>query len=332
MLPPAMSTKAQTKNGSSDPLLILVAALLLLAALATLYFAGQGPSKALVTEPPARPRPIIQDEPRVVVVTKEVAKPGAGGGEAAPVVAAKAAEPAAPDLKAAEKAPEVATAAAPVVKPSADGKVHGRVVLKGTPPPEKSIAAAKADGNCGKSYPGAAPTTRNYMASADGGLRYAVVRILNAPAGVGTPPPSPVVDQKGCMYEPYVSAVMVGQKFQVKNSDTFLHNVNASAAKNNKGFNISQAQDQVNDRTFDNPEMWLKMICNVHSWMTGYICVVDSPFFAVTDEKGEFTLPDGLPPGKYKLQVDHLKAGTAAADIEVAAGKGAEVTFELAVK
>ncbi len=332
MIPPAMSKNAPSKSGSPDPLLVIVAALLLLAALSTLYFAGQGPAKSLVSEPPARPRPVIQDETRVIVVTKEVATGAVAEGSVKPADT-KAPEAKPTEAKPAEpKAAEAVVAAAPVVKASADGKIHGKVVLKGTPPPEKPIGAAKSDAFCGKSYPDAAPTSRNYVVGADGGLRYAVVRVVNAPAGSGTPGESPLIDQKGCMYEPYVSATMAGQKFKVQNSDTFLHNVNASAAKKNPGFNFSQAAGQVNEKSFDNGEMWVKMICNVHPWMAGYVCVVESAFFAVTNEKGEFSLPDGLPPGKYKLQVDHLKAGTATADIEVAAGKGAEVIFELAVK
>ena len=327
-----MSKNAPSKCGSPDPLLVIVATLLLLAVLATLYLAAKGPSKPLVSEPPVRPRPIIQDETRVVVVTKEVAG-GAGAETAGKATEPKPAEAKPTEAKPAEpKAAEVVTAAAPAVKASADGKVHGRVILKGTPPPEKAIGAAKSDAFCGKSYTDAAPTTRNYVVGADGGLRYAVVRIINAPAGSGTPGESPAIDQHGCMYEPYVVAVMAGQKFQVKNSDTFLHNVNSGKPKNNSGFNFSQAAGQVNEKSFDNGEMWIKMICNVHPWMAGYVCVAESAYFAVTNDKGEFTLPDGLPAGKYKLQVDHLKAGTASTDIEVGAGKGADVTFELAVK
>lgn len=333
MIPSAMSTNVQSKSGSPDPLLVIVAALLLLAALSTFYFAAQGPAKPLVAEPPSRLRPVIQDETRVVVVTQTVSKGSVAADSSTHAPVAKPAEGKAPEAKPVEAKPSEAVAVAPpAVKPSADGRVHGRVILKGSPPPEKPISAAKSDAFCGKSYADAAPTTRNYVVGPDGGLRYAIVRIVNAPSGSGTPVEPPVIDQKGCMYEPYISAVMAGQKFQIKNSDSFLHNVNSGKPKNNPGFNFSQAGGQVNEKQFDNAEMWVKLICNVHAWMSSYVCVVDSAYFAVTNEKGEFVLPDGLPPGKYKLQVDHLKAGSASTDIEIAAGKGADVIFELAVK
>ncbi len=331
-----MSKTPDTKPAASDPLLILVAALLLLGVAATIYFSANGPAKEFTKEPATHLRPIIQDEPRVVVVTKAgapgaVAGTAAHGAEAKPEEKAAEAKPATPEKAA---APVAAVAAAPVVKPTADGKVHGKVVLRGTPPPEKPILAAKSDVNCGKAHPDAAPTTRNYMVGADGGLRNAVIRVVNAPAGVTVPAEKPLIDQTGCMYEPYVSAVLAGQPFTLRNSDGFLHNVMSSPKqKENKQFNISQVSlGQVNDKTFDKPEPAVKLACSVHPWMSGYIYVMENPFFAVTNEKGEFTLPDGLPAGKYTLEVSHMKAGIVTMEIEVGAGKGAEVTAELAVK
>ena len=328
-----MSKTPDTKPAASDPLLILVAALLLLAVAATIYFSATGPAKEFTKEPATHQRPIIQDEPRVVVVTKAVAGGTAEGAVAQGGEAKAEAKPA--EAKPAEAKPAVpvaAVAAAPVVKPSADGKVHGKVVLKGTPPPEKPIGAAKADINCGKAHPNDTPTSRNYVVAADGGLRYALVRVVNAPAGGAIPADKPVVNQTGCMYEPYVNAVMVGQTFVIQNSDSFLHNVLATP-KVNKGFNFAQAtQGQTNEKSFDKPEIAVKFACSVHPWMSSYMHVLENPYFAVTNDKGEFTLPDGLPAGKYTLEVNHLKAGTVTVEIEVGAGKGAEVTAELAVK
>ncbi len=327
-----MSKPSDSKPGASDPLLVVIAALLLVAVVVTLYFAFNGPSKEFTHEPATHLRPIIQDEPRVIVVTRE------GTGSAHGTVAA-----AAPHVDEAAKAEVTkpvekpaaavaAVAAAPVVSASADGRIHGRVILRGTPPAEKVIAAVKSDVNCGPATPGPAPTSRNYVAGADGGLRYVLVRIVTAPAGAGKPAESPLIDQKGCMYEPYVSAVLAGQPFKLRNSDTFMHNV-AATPKINKGFNFAQATaGQVNEKIFDKPEIAAKFQCNVHPWMSAFLHVLENPFFAVTDEKGEFTLPEGLPPGKYTLEASHMKAGAVTVEIEVAAGKGASVAFELAVK
>ena len=326
-----MSNPAERKPTYSDPLLIVIAALLLVALLATVYFSGSRPAHEFTHEPAVRPRPILTNDTRVVIVTKEVAKPGAHA--AAPAEASKAeAKPVVAEAKPAIAAPVAATAAAPVVKATADGKVKGKVVLKGTPPAERPIAALKSDPNCGKANAAAQVTTRNYVVAADGGLANVLVQVKQGLSGsFPAPATKPLIDQLGCMYEPYISAVMVGQKFDVRNSDPFMHNVNASA-KINKGFNFAQANaGQVNEKVFDKPEQ-VRFACNVHPWMIAYVNVLEHPFFAVTNPQGEFELPAGLPAGKYTVEVSHLKAGTQTFEVEIAAGKGAEATVELAVK
>lgn len=329
-----MSNPAERKPAYSDPLLIVIAALLLVALLATVYFSGSRPAHEFTHEPAVRPRPILTNETRVVIVTREVAKPGAHAPQpAAPAEAPKAeAKPVVAEAKPAVAAPVAATAAAPVVKATADGKVKGKVVLKGTPPAEKPIAALKSDPNCGKANAAAQVTTRNYVVAADGGLANVLVQVKQGLSGsFPAPATKPLIDQLGCMYEPYISAVMVGQKFDVRNSDPFMHNVNASA-KINKGFNFAQANaGQVNEKVFDKPEQ-VRFACNVHPWMIAYVNVLEHPFFAVTNPQGEFELPAGLPAGKYTVEVSHLKAGVQTFEVEIAVGKGAESTVELAVK
>jgi plastocyanin len=330
-----MSNPAERKPTYSDPLLIVIAALLLVALLATVYFSGSRPAHEFTHEPAVRPRPILTNDTRVVIVTQEVAKPGSHGtpAAAAHAEAPKAeAKPAVPEAKPAEAAPVAATAAAPVVKATADGKVKGKVVLKGTPPAERPIAALKSDANCGKANTAAQVTTRNYVVGADGGLANVLVQVKQGLSGsFPAPATKPLIDQLGCMYEPYISAVMVGQKFDIRNSDPFMHNVNASA-KINKGFNFAQANaGQVNEKVFDKAEQ-VRFACNVHPWMIAFVNVLEHPFFAVTNAKGEFELPAGLPAGKYTVEVSHLKAGVQTFEVEVGSDKGAEATVELAAK
>jgi plastocyanin len=330
-----MSSEADRKSAASDWLMVLLALLLVIATAAAVYFALKSPGKQFAHEPGARPRPIITNQV-VVVNVQEVApsgQPGAHGAHGAPAATSAPAPEAKPaeETKPAEKpaAPAAVVVNPPQVSPTTDGKIRGKVILKGTPPPESVIGAVKADANCGKVAVGTA-RTRSYVVGPDGGLRYALVRIVKSPAGAGKIPGPILIDQMGCMYEPYVSAVVVGETFKVQNSDPFMHNVNATP-KINKGFNFAQAaKGQINEKTFDKPELAVKFACNVHPWMVAYLHVLENPFFAVTDDKGAFELPEGLPPGKYDLEVNHLKAGIVKLEVETAAGKGAEVVVEMA--
>src|SRR2546430_17627951 len=62
---------------------------------------------------------------------------------------------------------------------------------------------------------------RHYVVSKDGGLANVLVYIKSGLEGKKFPTPAegPVLDQIGCLYEPYVMGGMVNQKFKIKNSD-----------------------------------------------------------------------------------------------------------------
>jgi hypothetical protein len=187
------------------------------------------------------------------------------------------------------------------VSMAAAGELTGKVTLKGTPKPEVPIPLGDI---CGKINP-AKVTTRHYLVGKDGGLANVFVYLKDAkpapPAG-----PGPLLDQIGCMYEPYVFGVVTSQKFKVKNSDPTLHNVHATP-KINKEFNFGQPlKDQVNEKSFDMAEVLVRIKCDVHPWMFAYVGVVDHPYFAVTDKDGNFTIP-GVPDGKYNVVAYHLK-------------------------
>jgi len=212
--------------------------------------------------------------------------------------------------------------------------VTGKVTLKGTPPPEKEITPLKADPNCGKLVSGT-PMTRHYVVGADAGLGNVFVYVKNPPADAKgkAPAVTPVMDQKNCLYEPYVLGAAAGQPVEIRTSDPVLHNVNfmkSIAAVPNSPFNQAMGPNaKPLVKTFANPEVFVKLVCNVHPWMFGYIGVVEGPFYAVTDKDGKFTIP-GLPDGKYTLIFKHLKAGETTADIDVKGGNAsASATLEV---
>jgi hypothetical protein len=211
-------------------------------------------------------------------------------------------------------------------------EITGKVSLKGTPPPERKI---EFDATCGKLH--AEPkTTRHFLVSPDGGLANAFVYLKAGPQGKTYDPPSdvPVLDQVHCFYEPYVSGVMVNQKFKIKNSDALMHNVHAMPkAPGNKEFNIGQpVKDMVTEKSFASREVLVRFKCDVHAWMFAYVGVMDHPFFAVTDKDGKFKLPADLPAGTYTVVAYHLKAGEASQEITVGASDKKEVNFTLEVK
>ena len=130
-----------------------------------------------------------------------------------------------------------------------------------------------------------------------------------------TPTAPAVLDQKGCAYTPRVLGVRVGQAIEVVNSDPTLHNVHA-LPMTNREFNHGQPRQNTRlSEVFTTPEVMVRFKCDVHGWMAAWVGVVAHPYFAVSDEKGEFKLP-GLPPGSFTLEAWHEKLGKQTAQVD----------------
>ena len=265
-----------------------------------------------------------------------------GHGAAAAPVAAHGAEPAkaAESQAAAVVAPAAAAAVSTTVDlsklpPSAGGPhVRGIVALGGVRPAERQIVPLKSDANCGKLLTGE-PLTRSWVGEGQG-LANVLVYIKKGLEGKTFPAPTtkPVIDQKGCVYEPMITAVMTGQLVEIRNSDPVLHNVLfQKSAAGNSTFNMAQGPGaKAIEKSFSNPEVLIKLVCSVHPWMAGYVGVVPHPFFAVTDVQGVFELPPGLPAGKYTLAASHVRGGEVTAEITVGADGSATTGLVIPLK
>ena len=142
-----------------------------------------------------------------------------------------------------------------------------------------------------------------------------------------TAPTEPVViSQTGCMYDPHVFGVMVGQPVKILNPDGTLHNVHAMS-KVNPEFNLAMPKFRAETtKVFDKPEFMFAFKCDVHPWMLAWGAVMSHPYFATTKQDGKFTI-DNLPAGTYEIEAWHEKLGTQTAGITVAEGETKEVPF-----
>ncbi len=208
--------------------------------------------------------------------------------------------------------------------------IVGRVVLRGTPVPEKEIPV---EPNCGKLREGRGLFTRFYVVSANGGLADVLVMLKDFPASRFEPAATAVeIRQRGCEYLPYVSAAHVGQTIRVFNDDPVMHNVHPTPTTDrSKESNRSQLPKALPlDFTFPAPELFLRFKCDVHPWMFAYVSVVEHPFFAVSGADGQFALLEP-PPGSYTLQIIHRKAGTKLVPVTVRTGERLVVDVSLEV-
>jgi hypothetical protein len=166
------------------------------------------------------------------------------------------------------------------------------------------------------------------LVSGDGGLRNAFVYVkAGLPDRQWPAPAEPAkLDQKGCIYNPHVLGVMVGQEIEISNSDPTNHNIHP-LPKVNREWNESQAPgSDPRRKSFPREEIMMPVKCNVHPWMRTYINVVSHPFFAVSGDDGSFTIK-GLPPGEYTLEAVHEKLGTQEFKVKVGAKETGKADF-----
>jgi plastocyanin len=132
-----------------------------------------------------------------------------------------------------------------------------------------------------------------------------IVVYIDTIAGKTFAPPKEhaVMDQKSLTFIPHVLAVLKGTTVDFLNSDTVLHNVYWPSINGNRKLAHNMGtwpQGQRKSFTFEQTGI-VPLLCNVHPEMSGYIIVVPTPYFAITNAKGEFTIKD-VPPGKYTLK------------------------------
>ncbi|WP_421917880.1 carboxypeptidase regulatory-like domain-containing protein [Marinifilum sp.] len=155
-----------------------------------------------------------------------------------------------------------------------------------------------------------------------------VVYIENVDARFELPEKNPVMNQKELKFIPKVLPVLVGSTVDFLNSDDVLHNVFSPDSCANK-FNLGTwKKGEVRSVTYDKIECVSVLLCNVHPEMEAYVIVLQNPYFAITNEKGEFFI-ENVPPGNYKLSVWNEKLDAKSKQITVDETGEVIVNFQL---
>ncbi|UCE55801.1 MAG: hypothetical protein JSV31_10215 [Desulfobacterales bacterium] len=149
-----------------------------------------------------------------------------------------------------------------------------------------------------------------------------------------------VMDQRNLEFIPHVLPILVGSTVQFPNNDKVDHNV--FSMSRTKKFNLgSYTAGESKTVLFDKPGI-VELRCDVHAEMAAYILVMKNPYFAVTDAKGRFQIPDmdylkqvgieginDLPAGKYYIKTWHEKLKTQKKSIEVPGNGELEIQVDL---
>jgi len=197
------------------------------------------------------------------------------------------------------------------------GTIEAEVKYNGAPQVEK-LKVNKDTEKCGTEA-----VIEKVVVGANKGLQNAVVSVPGAKGGGKAV--KGVIDQHGCKFVPHVVAMNPGE-IEVKNSDDILHNIHTYSTANPS---INKAQPKfkkVMTEKLEKPE-YVKVTCDVHSWMLGWIAVTPGPA-GVTDANGVAKI-ENVPAGKQKVEVWHETLGKQEKEVEVKAGQTTKVSFEM---
>lgn len=134
-------------------------------------------------------------------------------------------------------------------------------------------------------------------------LKNAVIYALpKSPAEGDIKPVVGIVDQRDKEFIPDVLPIQVGTAVQFPNSDKIRHHVYSFSPA--KSFEIPlYAGTPPDPIVFDKPGP-VSLGCNIHDWMGAFVFVVDTPYFALTDDSGTAVIK-GIPDGDYTVMVWH---------------------------
>ncbi|NMP30959.1 hypothetical protein HII17_05220 [Thalassotalea sp. M1531] len=110
------------------------------------------------------------------------------------------------------------------------------------------------------------------------------------------------IGQQDKKFAPYITVMQKGQSINFVNHDDITHHIYSVSGENRFEFKI-KAGGEITTQPLQSAEE-VAMGCNIHDWMSGYVLVVDTPYFGKTNEDGQITfdLPET---GEYELSLWH---------------------------
>jgi hypothetical protein len=205
---------------------------------------------------------------------------------------------------------------------SGGGTIEGIVRYRGDVPMKKIIPSKNVE-TCGG--PREEPLIR---VGADQAVESAAVYLVDVAKGKAWPEQGkkPELDNVKCRFEPEVQVIPAGP-LDVVNGDPVLHNTHGYYGKRT-AFNLALPNEGQRIPVELKRVGTVRVDCDAHGWMEGWIYVVDNPYYAVTGADGKFTISE-VPPGEYKLVAVQPFTGPIEMPVTVKGGESTKLEIEL---
>jgi plastocyanin len=159
--------------------------------------------------------------------------------------------------------------------------------------------------------------------------RRAVVYLESAPrqAFGELPAGKARMDQRAEQFSPRVLAITAGTAVEFPNNDRTFHNVFSLSRVRTFDLGRFAPGRMPPPVRFDRPGI-VPVSCDIHSHMRAYILVFSHPFFAVSDDDGQYTI-ESVPAGTYSLVAWSELGSTAPRRVTVPDGGSVEADFQI---
>lgn len=212
------------------------------------------------------------------------------------------------------------------------GHITGTVLLKGQKPQPKAFNLITYPESvfCGRISTGTIwRLLDQFQVDANGGLQNALVMLEGIETGKPFPQMSSTIEAKDCILTPPVMAVRPNQDIEVINMDPIIHDIqvyemapfgsevifhrplrmNPHHVKRAAGtHDHSPGEPLIDSMQFTKGRRIFYLECGFHEFMQTWGVAVTNPYYATTDEHGQFTLTD-IPEGVYTLIAWHPGMG-----------------------
>ena len=202
------------------------------------------------------------------------------------------------------------------------GSIQGMVMFDGKVP-TKTIIPTKDAEICGKKR-----KEPQILVGDNKGVQEAVVYLTEVKQGKawGAATENPLLDQENCRFRPQTQIVPKGP-IDILNSDPLLHNTHGYYGRRT-AFNLALPnQGQKITKELKRSGI-VKVDCDAHGWMLAHIYVADNPYYALSDDNGNFNITD-IPPGDYTMVVWQKHTGEEEISVTVEAGQETQLTIEV---
>jgi hypothetical protein len=112
------------------------------------------------------------------------------------------------------------------------------------------------------------------------------------------------IEMEYCRYNTRVLAIRAGDKLEVVNKGAVAENFNLQGTAVDLNVTLKPDSKPVVTDAIPAENRWAIFKCDIHPWMQGRLRVFDHPYFAVTDENGEFEIKQ-VPKGKWRIVYQH---------------------------